>query len=590
MKNYRKSKNIIIVIILLIGFITVFFTIKNYSNKDIKEYKEINKIDSKRFKLYLEQENGEYSESKNVWPGEEYSLNQLRTSCVDNDGNSIGDALSYSNGILYLTTNKSVFCNVYFDIKADIAISVSTNGNSGELPSSNGYKASLTCDTATGTFNQKYQRIEISGLSSDEARCSLNYSKDTNSYTTLKNKVETSSTTLSYNIGNYSTTTTISQSEYGTPYMYYMDENLEEVESTENWYTFDGTKWVSNFNSNDFSSVYNDSYSIKFSIQSGGYYQICYSNPNEYVEDSYSWLGYSVYRNDGYLMGGSFESETENKCINLTGLNTSDYIEIYVEYPQDFSNEISFYFKKTNDYYTKYHYRYTGKQPNNYIWFNNELWRIIGSIPTCTTSDCKSPENLVKIIRDESIGGLSDNGIFNLLNNYYYGKKDGTSAEECTANSYPSSGDYKADCDYRFIGISNNDNDYFSRMLKNVYWYSKVWENEITASEYFEKERIGYSGRNYIGLMSASDYGFASGPNYNITLNNYSNVVLDNWLFGQGYERTYTTYNSISPSGGITDFHDNSFGAAIRPVVYLNSSVYIISGTGTQSDPYIIGM
>ena len=44
-------------------------------------------------------------------------------------------------------------------------------------------------------------------------------------------------------------------------------------------------------------------------------------------------------------------------------------------------------------------YRYEGKDPNNYIWFNNELWRIIGVFDEASHE--QSGQNLVKIIRNE---------------------------------------------------------------------------------------------------------------------------------------------------------------------------------------------
>ena len=33
-------------------------------------------------------------------------------------------------------------------------------------------------------------------------------------------------------------------------------------------------------------------------------------------------------------------------------------------------------------------YRYQGNNPDNYVWFNNEMWRIIGYVPVCLTSGC----------------------------------------------------------------------------------------------------------------------------------------------------------------------------------------------------------
>ena len=50
-------------------------------------------------------------------------------------------------------------------------------------------------------------------------------------------------------------------------------------------------------------------------------------------------------------------------------------------------------------------YRYEGKNPNNYIWFNNELWRIIGVFDE--NSHGQASQNLVKIIRNDSIGALA---------------------------------------------------------------------------------------------------------------------------------------------------------------------------------------
>jgi len=54
-----------------------------------------------------------------------------------------------------------------------------------------------------------------------------------------------------------------------------------------------------------------------------------------------------------------------------------------------------------NNNYDSNGYRYSGNTPSNYIWFNNEMWRIIGSLPTTTPEN--SSVNLVKIIRNETI-------------------------------------------------------------------------------------------------------------------------------------------------------------------------------------------
>ncbi|MFA6778016.1 MAG: hypothetical protein WCR80_06260, partial [Bacilli bacterium] len=47
-------------------------------------------------------------------------------------------------------------------------------------------------------------------------------------------------------------------------------------------------------------------------------------------------------------------------------------------------------------------YRYQGEDPDNFIYFNNELWRIIGVFSDNTHG--KTGEKLVKIIRNDSLG------------------------------------------------------------------------------------------------------------------------------------------------------------------------------------------
>ena len=57
-------------------------------------------------------------------------------------------------------------------------------------------------------------------------------------------------------------------------------------------------------------------------------------------------------------------------------------------------------------YYTNSHeYRYVGADPNNWVKFNNELYRIIGVFDS--NSHGVSGKNLVKLIRARKIGAYS---------------------------------------------------------------------------------------------------------------------------------------------------------------------------------------
>ena len=57
-------------------------------------------------------------------------------------------------------------------------------------------------------------------------------------------------------------------------------------------------------------------------------------------------------------------------------------------------------------------YRYEGKDPNNYIWYNNEMWRIIGVFGS---NGHNSGTSYVKIIRNQPIGGYAWNGVSDFI-------------------------------------------------------------------------------------------------------------------------------------------------------------------------------
>ena len=254
-------------------------------------------------------------------------------------------------------------------------------------------------------------------------------------------------------------------------------------------------------------------------------------------------------------------------------------------------------------------YRYEGKDPNNYIWFNNELWRIIGVFDSA--SHGQSGQNLVKIIRNESIGGLAWHksntndwtaaSLMNLLNGEYLNSENGTGGEYCYGYSTTTPGN----CNYTESGI----NDIYRPMIENVTWYLGGHSTYNATAEAFygyERGTTVYSGRpttatGYIGLMYPSDYGYSvlsSSCARTTNLGSYNNATCagQSWMYGQGYEWTITPNSSSSGyvfnvySNGYLRNYSASFGYAARPVLYLDSSVYVIDGTGTQSDPYIIGM
>ena len=254
-------------------------------------------------------------------------------------------------------------------------------------------------------------------------------------------------------------------------------------------------------------------------------------------------------------------------------------------------------------------YRYEGKNPNNYIWFNNEYWRIIGVFDSA--SHGQSGKNLVKIIRAETLDALAwhksntndwtASSLKSLLNGAYYNAQDGTSSGYCYGYSTIAT----ANCDYTKRGIQSG----YRGMIANVTWYLGGFSRtSATTSAFYGYERgtTVYSGRptsttGYIGLMYPSDYGYSvlsSSCTRTTNLGSYNSAKCagQSWLYGKGYEWTLTPDSSnsndvfrLSDYGNLSNYNaTNGYGS--RPVLYLDASVYKIDGDGSLKNPYIVGM
>ena len=254
-------------------------------------------------------------------------------------------------------------------------------------------------------------------------------------------------------------------------------------------------------------------------------------------------------------------------------------------------------------------YRYEGKNPNNYIWFNNEYWRIIGVFDSA--SHGVSGKNLVKIIRAESLDGLAwhksntndwtASSFKLLLNGAYYNAQDGTSSGYCYGYSTTAT----ANCDYTKKGIQSG----YRGMIANVTWHLGGYSStSATSSAFYGYERgtTVYSGRptsttGYIGLMYPSDYGYSvlsSSCTRTTNLGSYGSATCagQSWLYGKGDEWTLTPISSDSNkvfylySYGYVRNNPAYEGYGSRPVLYLDASVYKIDGDGSLNNPYIVRM
>ncbi len=289
---------------------------------------------------------------------------------------------------------------------------------------------------------------------------------------------------------------------------------------------------------------------------------------------------------------------------NITGDVSCDikFETITKTYLNDYITSLAGTTQGTGQVVNENGYRYEGKNPNNYVWFNNEYWRIIGVFDS--GSHGHSGKNLVKIIRADVLDGLAWHksntndwtaaSLNSLLNGAYYNAQDGTSSGYCYGYSTTAT----ANCDYTKKGIQAG----YRGMIANVTWYLGEYSStSATAEAFYGYERGTTSTTGYIGLMYPSDYGYSvlsSSCVRTTNLSSYSSGACagQSWLYGKGEEWTITP---SSPGGytvffldgdGNLRFHRANTGKGGRPVLYLDASVYKIDGEGTLDKPYIIGM
>ena len=286
-------------------------------------------------------------------------------------------------------------------------------------------------------------------------------------------------------------------------------------------------------------------------------------------------------------------------------------------------------FKETHTFddnttYTEYRYEGTDTEVNNYVWFNNELWRIIGAFPggTPTTSETSlgnrapSTNNTVKIIRNDVIGSFAwdkDNTNnwttaelnTNILNNLYLNSSTGTCHFHSTSVTKP--------CSFTKNGLKNVL-DYIETATWNLgataKWNLGGSEINKTAEITYKTERgttVYTSGTPIVttakvGLMYASDYGYSvknSSCNHSsISLYKYDTTACSGsaWMLKNGYEWTVSPYSSdaysvfIVSNYAYVDYINAIDGDGARPVLYLNSNVYITGGDGSINNPFQVGL
>ena len=314
--------------------------------------------------------------------------------------------------------------------------------------------------------------------------------------------------------------------------------------------------------------------------------------------------------------------------------DTRDYITIkdyIIDLYNDESLRTSNGLKKDNTVDTNI--RYYGSDPNNYVSFNNELWRIIGVFG-----------NNVKLVRSESLGSLSwdssdssinkGNGINQwgestevngntylgadlqvYLNKMYYGG-------DTTVTCYDGSNNTTTTC-------PTNTLDRTAKLLIDKHtWSLGAIEMSIEDTiSFYNAERGTANGKTctsgnycndsvirttkwtgYVALPYITDWAYASSESAcetNIQTKDSSNLFVcknNNWMqrsdwtwyLSPGVQSANANYVwTVSGNGNVANYimfgamsKFAYYGSNVAPSIYLKSSVLMKGGSGTSSDPY----
>lgn len=267
------------------------------------------------------------------------------------------------------------------------------------------------------------------------------------------------------------------------------------------------------------------------------------------------------------------------------------------------------------DSYENGRYVYKGNNPNNYIEFNGELWRIIA----------KETDGTYKIIRDQlsenrafdeenyrttanntfcdsSYSGCNVygkvNGIFRLMS----GQKMGTVTEDSSLSKYLNETYYNT-----LTSDAKNQVQTHAFNIGVVLVYGGGNQNNSIYSDLNGEKAFQWTGN--IGLPNVTDIlransdsrcnsaGAASGTlEQNLCISNYlvNNMSEISFWTMNGYStQTYATSGAVwvpyrSVNGISFSVQAPSYSGGVRPVLFLKSTIKITGGNGSQSSPYMI--
>ena len=262
-------------------------------------------------------------------------------------------------------------------------------------------------------------------------------------------------------------------------------------------------------------------------------------------------------------------------------------------------------------------YVYKGANPNNYIEFNNELWRIVA----------KEADGAYKIVRNEVLPekmpfderGNRDSNSNGAGGTYCANSSYGCNAWAANANLVGSPAEFTNATYTGTVLLDSSLNTYLngeylesitenSDKIINYNWgvgatytdASLEDDDDIDPSE-FVAEEAAYKWNGKVALLSSSDVHLSvsneelcgTDNKYHDSLetcaaNNYLVIYGTSWWLVSPTCYKPSTVREVYPGGRLLNSSVALDSRLVRPAVYLTSSLSL-SGSGTQSDPYRIG-
>ena len=297
--------------------------------------------------------------------------------------------------------------------------------------------------------------------------------------------------------------------------------------------------------------------------------------------------------------GSELSWDNENKKVLMSG-NKSDKCYVYFDVIQvllaDYVKSLYTGTQGENGIY--YHdtsltngagdnsYRFAGASDkvNNYVCFGSNvtpcpadnLYRIIGVFG-----------DKVKLIKSTSVGNKawdsnnkntwSTSSLNTYLNNEFINTFDETTKGKIAETTWK---------------VGGNMFEYIARQPAKIAYQKEIVSTVTTNTTDNAKE---YSAK--VGLMYASDYGFAAAPSaWTTKLSSYNGAAIKNanWMYLGKYEWTISrdakdsNYAFSASDSGYLRADTANDALAVRPVFNLSSSVNYVSGSGTATDPILV--